>query len=184
MIKSESTIMRDFAIIALSVAVALLLVKTGLVSDLLASVSGFWLIGSFIAGMLFVSVFTVAPAAAVLIELFQLNSLLGVALAGGLGALLGDWVVFRFLRDRVAGDLSYLLKHSGLRRLIAVFRLRCFRWLMPLVGALIVASPFPDEIGLALMGLSRLRTAVFLPLSFALNFLGILVIGLAVKAVG
>lgn len=176
--------MRDLGIVALSVAVALLLVKTDILGDFLTSASGLRFIGGFIAGMFFVSIFTAAPAAAVLIELFRVNSLLEVALAGGLGALLGDWVMFRFMRDRVAGDLAYLLKHSGLQRLIAVFRLRCFRWLTPLLGALIVASPFPDEIGLALMGLSRLRTAVFLPLSFILNFLGIFVIGLAVRAVG
>lgn len=176
--------MRDLGIVALSVAVAFLLVKTGLVAEFLASAGGLRFIGSFIAGMFFVSVFTAAPAAAVLVELFEANSLLEVALAGGLGALLGDWVMFRFMRYHVANDLAYLLKHSGPRRLIAVFRLRCFRWLAPLLGALIVASPFPDEIGLALMGFSRLRTAVFLPVSFILNFLGILVIGFAVKALG
>lgn len=176
--------MRDLGIVALSVAIAFLLVKTGLIAEFLASAGGLRFIGGFIAGMFFVSVFTAAPAAAVLIELFRVNSLLEVAWAGGLGALLGDWVMFRFLRDRVAGDLRYLLKHSGLRRLIAVFRLRCFRWLTPLLGALIIASPFPDEIGLALMGFSRLRTVVFLPISFILNFFGILVIGLAVKSLG
>ncbi len=176
--------MRNLATVAFSVAVAVLLVRTGIIGEFLASLGNVRLIGSFIAGMFFVSAFTVAPAAAVLIELFQANSLWAVAATGGLGALVGDWVMFRFLRDRVAEDLSYLLKRSGFGRLRAAFALESLRWLMPLIGALIIASPFPDEIGLALMGFSRLRTAVFVPLSFTLNFLGILAVGLAVKAVG
>ncbi len=178
-----SHLIQDLGIIALSVGVAVLLVRTGSVERLLVSVGGFTIFGSFFAGIFFVSAFTVAPAAAVLVEFFRANSLLEVAFAGGLGALAGDYLMFRFLRDRVAEDIASLLRHSRLRRLLAVFRLRCFRWVTPLAGALIVASPFPDEIGLALMGLSRLRTAIFLPISFALNFLGILAMGLAVKAI-
>lgn len=183
--RREAThVMRDLGIVALSVAVAVLFVRTGLIAELLALASGFKLISGFIAGMLFVSIFTLAPAAAVLIELFRANSLLDVAFTAGLGGLIGDWLMFRFLRDRVADDLGYLVRHSGFRRLLAVFRLKCFRWLTPLIGALIVVSPLPDEIGLALMGFSRLSTALFLPLSFALNFLGILAVGLIVRAVG
>jgi hypothetical protein len=182
--KTAARVMRDLGTVGLSVAVAVLLVKTGLIAELLATVSGVRLIGGFIAGMLFVSVFTVAPAAAVLIELFGVNSLLEVALGAGLGGLVGDWLMFRFLRNRVADDLRELLRRSGSQRLLAIFRLKCFRWLTPLIGAIIVASPLPDEIGLALMGLSGLRTAMFLPLSFILNFFGILAVGLAVRAVG
>ncbi len=184
MTRAARNTIRDLAAVAFSVAVAVLLVKTGLIGALLISLGDLRFIGSFTAGMFFVSVFTVAPAAAVLVELFQTSSLFEVAVFGGLGALVGDWVMFRFLRDRVANDLTELLRHSGFRRTFAVFRLKCFRWLTPLIGALIVASPFPDEIGLALMGLSGLRTALFLPISFTLNFLGILAVGLVVKAVG
>lgn len=174
--------MRDLGIVMLSVAVAVLGVRTGLAGELLSAAGGLRFIGSFIAGMFFVSIFTAAPAAAVLIELFQANSLLEVAVAAGLGGLAGDWVMFRFLRDHVARDLAFLARHSPLRRPLAVFRLKSSRWLTPLVGALMVASPLPDEMGLALMGLSGLRTALFLPLSFMLNFLGILAIGLVVRA--
>lgn len=182
--RPASNVLRDIGVIALSIVVAVLLARSGIVGELLASVGGFALIGGFLAGMFFVSVFTVAPAAAVLIELFRANSLLEVALAAAAGGLLGDWVMFRFLRDHIAADLAYLARRSPLRRLLAVFRLKCFHWLTPLVGALIVASPLPDEIGLALMGISGLRTALFLPLSFGLNFLGILALGLIARVAG
>ena len=47
---------------------------------------------------------------------------------------------------------------------------------MPLTGAIIIASPLPDELGLAMMGLSRVPIAAFIPISYTMNFLGILLI--------
>jgi hypothetical protein len=41
------------------------------------------------------------------------------------------------------------------------------------LGALIIASPLPDEFGLALMGISRMRALVLMPISFVMNALGI-----------
>ena len=42
-----------------------------------------------------------------------------------------------------------------------------------MLGAAIIASPLPDEIGLSLMGMSKTRVAVLIPVSFAMNALGI-----------
>ncbi len=130
----------------------------------------------------FVSVFTVAPATVVLAEIAQSNSIFLVAFFGGIGALVGDLVIFRFIKDRLADDFLYLIKKSKFGRWVSIFHLRLFRWLVPLVGALIVASPLPDELGLTMMGLSKMRTSLFIPLSFLLNSLGILVIGLIAQS--
>ena len=61
--------------------------------------------------------------------------------------------------------------------------LRIFRWLIAFLGALIIASPLPDELGLTMMGFSKIKTSLFIPISFLLNSLGILIIGLIAKAV-
>ncbi|MEK7660290.1 MAG: hypothetical protein AAB343_03750 [Patescibacteria group bacterium] len=42
------------------------------------------------------------------------------------------------------------------------------------MGAIIIASPFPDEVGISLMGISQLKNWQFLVISFLLNSLGIL----------
>jgi hypothetical protein len=60
--------------------------------------------------------------------------------------------------------------------------MRVFRAVMPFLGALIIASPLPDELGLVFLGISKLKTRYFLPLSFVLNFFGILIIGLIAKS--
>jgi hypothetical protein len=57
-----------------------------------------------------------------------------------------------------------------------ILKKRRFRRVLPFIGALIIASPFPDEIGLALIGLSTLSRAQFLLLSYVMNTLGVLAI--------
>ena len=173
--------MRDLGIIILSIVIAVILVKTGALKSLLTSTQELKFVGSFLAGIFFVSVFTAAPATVVLAEIAQSNSVFWVALFGGLGALVGDLVIFRFVKDRLSADFLYLIKKSKSERLISIFRLKLFRWLIPFVGALIVASPLPDELGLTMMGLSKMKNSLFIPLSFLLNFLGIVAIGLIAK---
>lgn len=174
--------MRDLGIIILSIVIAVILVKTGALKSLLTSTQELKFIGSFVAGIFFVSVFTAAPATVVLAEIAQSNSIFWVAFFGGIGALVGDLVIFRFIKDRLSADFLYLIKKSKSERLISIFRLKLFRWLIPFAGALVVASPLPDELGLTMMGLAKMKTSLFIPLSFLLNFLGILAIGFITKA--
>ena len=174
--------MRDLGIIILSIVIAIILVKTGAFKSLLTSTQELRFIGSFVAGIFFVSVFTAAPATVVLAEIAQSNSIFWVAFFGGIGALVGDLIIFRFIKDRLSEDFLYLIKKSKSERLISIFQLKLFRWLIPFIGALIVASPLPDELGLTMMGLSKMKTSLFIPLSFLLNFLGIMTVGLIAKA--
>jgi hypothetical protein len=41
-------------------------------------------------------------------------------------------------------------------------------------GAVIIASPFPDEIGVSLMGMARMSGLAFVALTYVLNAAGIL----------
>lgn len=178
----KNNIMRDLGVIIFSIVIAVILAKTGALESLLASTQEWRILGSLLAGIFFVSVFTVAPASVVLVEIAKANSLLEVALVGGIGALIGDLLIFRFIKDNLAEDILWLIRRTKQERIVSIFRLKLFRWLIPFIGALIVASPLPDEIGLAMMGLSKMKTAVFMPISFVLNFLGILVIGMIAKS--
>lgn len=177
----KNNLTRDLEIIILSIVIAVILAKTGVLRDLLTSTQEWRFAGSLLAGMFFVSIFTAAPAAVVLVGIAQSNSVWEVALFGGIGALIGDLLIFRFIKDRLAEDIRWLIMKTKQERLVSIFRLKLFRWLVPFIGALVVASPLPDEIGLTMMGLSKMKTAVFIPISFTLNFLGILVIGLIAR---
>lgn len=177
----KNNIMRDLGIITLSIVVAVILAKTGVLVDLLTSTQEWELLGSLIAGMFFVSIFTAAPAGVVLFEIAAANSIWEVALFGGIGALIGDLLIFRFIKDSLSEDIRWFMRKTKQERLISLFRFKFFRWFIPFIGALVIASPLPDEVGLAMMGFSKMKMAIFIPISFVLNFLGILVIGLFAK---
>jgi hypothetical protein len=177
----NNNLIKDFAIIVLSIIIAIILVKTGLIKEWLASVQEMKFIGSFIAGLFFTSFFTVAPATAVLAEAARLNSVWWVAFFGGIGALIGDLIIFRFIKNRLSEDFFYLINQSKFRKLKSAFRWKFIKWLMPFIGALVIASPLPDELGLIMMGLAKTKNSLFIPIAFLLNFSGILVIGLIAK---
>jgi membrane protein DedA with SNARE-associated domain len=140
--------------------------------------------GSFVAGLFFTSIFTTAPAIVTLGQIAEANNIWATALFGAFGALIGDLLIFRFVRDELTDHLLEAMKHSpGLRRLRALMRGRHFRWFTIALGGLIIASPLPDELGISLIGLSKSSTKYFIPMSLVFNFIGILIIGLAARAI-
>ncbi len=177
----KNNLIKDLGIIFLSIILAVILVKTGILKTFLISAREWEIVGSFFAGMFFVSMFTVAPAGVILVEIAQSNSVFLTAIFGGLGALVGDLIIFRFIKDRLSGDFNYLINRVGVERFKHVFRFRFLKHLMSFFGALIVASPLPDELGLAMMGLSKMKSSLFIPVSFLLNFSGIFIIGSIAK---
>ena len=181
--KHNHNVMRDLAIIALSTVVAVIFVKTGILKSMLTSTQDMKFLGSFVSGIFFVSIFTAIPATVIIAELAKTNSIFLVALVGGLGALFGDLIIFRFIKNNLSEDFSYLIKKSRSERFFSIFKLRLFRWFVPFIGALVVASPLPDELGLAMMGLSKIKTSLFVPISFILNSLGILIICIIARSV-
>src|SRR4029078_3572505 len=94
------------------------------------------LLASFVAGMFFTSIATTAPAVVVLGGLSLAVNPLLVALTGGAGAVLGDFVLFSFVRDRIAQDAAYLLRGPSMQRVRLIAKRRYFRRVLPIVGAL------------------------------------------------
>jgi len=173
---------QDFFILLASIAVAWAIVHFGIVETLLLYTGDGVLLTGFIAGMFFTSVMTTAPAMAVLGVLsFHINPLV-LAVAGGAGAVCGDYLIFAFVRDRLGDDFAYLIKRTGTPRFFKIFHRKSFRWVLPFAGGLIIASPLPDELGLAMLGLARMRTSRFIALSFVFNSIGILIIALVARS--
>ena len=180
---SENHILIDVAIIVLSVLVAILLVQTEVLTNLLASAGNIEIWGAFIAGMFFTSIFTTAPAIATLGEISIIHGIFYTALFGAMGSVLGDLIIFRLVRDRFSEHVSEIMTHQSVwRRFHLLFKRRFFRWFTILVGGFILASPLPDELGIAVLGFSKMNMKYFALLSFVFNFLGILLIGLAAGA--
>ena len=141
----KNNLTKDIGIIVLSVVVAIILIKTGAIEEILKQTRDLWFLDSFIAGMFFTSVFTTVPAIVALGEIAQLSqSVFLVAVFGGLGALCGDLIIFRFMRDRFGKDIfgkdiMGLIKNSKNGKLRSIVRLKHFRWLTFFLGALVIA---------------------------------------------
>lgn len=179
--KHPSELAKNLIIVIASIFAAVLLAKSGVVGVILTQTKEIEILASFIGGFFFTSLFTVAPATVVLAEIAQENSPFLVAALGGLGAVAGDLILFKFLKSHLTDQLINLFSHPKSERLLKLFHLNIFHWLMVFVGAVVIASPLPDELGLMLMGLGELNTRFLIPLSFVLNSLGILVIGLIAR---
>lgn len=182
--KGEFFLMQDIAIISFSIFVAIFLVKTNVLSEVLLTTQKLHSIGSFIAGMFFTSVFTTAPAIATLGHIARESSILNNALFGAMGAVLGDIVIFHFIKDKLSEHVLEVVGHNSLwKRTHTLYKLKYFRWLTFLIGGLLIASPLPDELGIGLLGFSKMKIRQFIPLSLFFNFIGILLIGIVARTI-
>jgi uncharacterized membrane protein YdjX (TVP38/TMEM64 family) len=100
-----------------------------------------------------------------------------IGIIAGLGAVFGDFVIFRFVKDSLSKEVQSIYDHiDGKHHIRRVFHSKYFSWSIPVIGAIIIASPLPDEIGVSLMGISKMRAYKFLVISFILNAIGIFLI--------
>lgn len=140
-------------------------------------------LGVFLAGIFFVSSFTVVPVSIILFFFAKELDPVSIALVAGLGAMFGDYLIFRFLKDYIFEELRPFFRKLK-SSLFPRFKLNpYFSWIIPVLGAIIIASPFPDEIGIGLLGLSKIKNWQFVLVSFVLNSLGILLMLLIFKSI-
>jgi hypothetical protein len=168
----------DAAFIVFSIIFAVVIQKTGLVDNLIEWLGNLKYLGIFLAGMLFTSIFTTATSIVILINLAETVNPLVLGLIGGMGAVLGDYILFRFMRDTILDDVKYLASFARENRFSTIFKTRLFRFFLPFLGAVILASPFPDELAITLFSMSKINSRLFLGISYIFNSAGILLIGL------
>lgn len=166
----------DIVLVTVSIYLAIYLVHSGAIPWVVAQAHGNILLVSLIAGLFFTSFFTTPPAIAVFSGLAHSGNPLLIAAIGGLGSVCGDSLIFLFVRGRVTKDAGALMSGPRLKRLIKILKRRHFQRVLPLIGGLIIASPLPDELGLALIGVSNMKRSSFFLLSYCMNALGILAI--------
>lgn len=167
---------KNTGFLVISLVVFFYFANTDFVRNIINTIGGFGYIGAFITGIFFVSTFTVAPAMVVLYNLADRLNPFEVAILAGVGAVVGDYLIFRFFKDKVFEELKPLFFRFKGHYLQKIFKTPYFVWLTPLIGAAIIASPFPDEVGVGILGIAKLRNWQFALLSFFLNATGIFII--------
>lgn len=142
----------------------------------LLNLDGLGYIGAFIAGVFFVSTFGVATGAVTLLVLAESLNIFLLGIIAGAGAVLGDFLLFRFVKDRLLDEIGPIYENLGGDHLNKILHTKHFRWMFPVIGAIIIASPLPDELGVSIMGIAKMKNKTFLLLSFILNALGIILV--------
>lgn len=158
------------------------LATTSVAQNIISALGATGYIGAFFVGIFFVSIFTAAPASVVLFNLANSLHPVEIALIAGAGAVVGDYIIFRYMKDTVFEELAPLFEKVTTHKLRKLFYTPYFVWLTPILGMLFIASPGPDEVGIGLLGLSKIKKWQFLLVTFVLNFTGILLIVLLARA--
>ena len=156
--------------------VFLILAGTPFMSQLIADAGHWGVPGAFLTGFFFVSTFTVAPATLVLVSLTHILDPLSLAIAASAGAILGDYLIFRFVRTRLVDEWAPIFNKVADTRVGRLFASPFFLWLMPVLGASIIISPLPDEFGVGMLGASRLESKKMLALISVLNTIGVFLV--------
>lgn len=160
--KHKRSLFINVIFLAAGLAAAVFLSQLNFFSVFLAEFGRMGYLGVFLSGIFFVLSFTAALAGLVLIKFSATMPMILVSLIAGLGGAAGDLLIFGLVRNGFKAEAKKAYRRSFF-----------LRWLLPIVGALIIASPLPDEIGVTLMGITNIKPKRFMLVSFLLNSLGI-----------
>lgn len=163
-------------IFIISLSIAWYLLKSGILNNLVDRVLPITFAAEILAGSFYTSLLTSPISIAMLLVLAQKQNPIILALIAGLGAALVDLLMVKFFRDNLNKNFSIFSKQLKLDLINNFLKLLKLDFLIPLLGALIIASPLPDELGLFMLGASRLKYYQVVLLTYALNTAGILLI--------
>lgn len=179
--KKVRKLIADLIIFLISIFFAFLLIQNGTLESFIAKVEPVRFLAEFIGGLLFTSFLTTPFSIALFYILADSVHPLQVALIGGFGACLGDLLIIAVFRNSFFDDFKTLERTLKLKRAFNFFRHSHFNHLAPVLGVLIIASPFPDELGLMMLGASKLKMIQLFILTYVLNAAGIFFITLGVR---
>lgn len=166
---------KNISLLILSIFVAFFLWRLDIFHQSLLEIGTLGYLGAFLAGVLFVWIFTMPTALLILLTLSQSGELsfIEIGIIAGAGAVVGDLLIFKFVRGGLSMEIKDIYSAYGGSHLSTIFNSRYFHWTLPFIGAFVLASPLPDEVGVSLLGISKMHTYQFILLSFFLNSLGI-----------
>lgn len=167
---------KNLTYLSLSLIIVIALFRYEPFHDLLLKLGNLGYIGAFFGGMFFVSTFTIAIGSLILFILAEALSPVEIGVVAGMGAVMGDLFIFHFVKDNLMEELRPIYNKLGGNHIYRVLHTPYFSWTLPVVGALIIVSPLPDEVGVSLMGIAKMKTYKFIFLSFILNALGIILV--------
>ncbi len=190
---------RNLILLALSFVFAYYMLKTPQIVSLIENLGNLGYPASFVAGMLFSYGITTVPATAALFTLGKTINPFLIAALGASGTVISDYIIFRIVRDKLLGEINLLSKdvRTLTKPVSALFfweelRVRIWKaishskiWnlIVPVIGGLIIASPLPDELGVAIFGAIKFEPKKFILVAYLLNFVGIFIVAYSARII-
>jgi hypothetical protein len=163
-----------------SIILACILFFSGYLHVITHTIAGYGYVTAFLAGMLFTISFTSAIASFVFIELGNTASPILFAIVGGFGAMVSDLLLYRFLKTSLLEEWKLIMaSRISIQRRAQMERItknRVFIWTVPFIASALIASPVPDEVGVALFSVINFHPKYFSLISFLANMGGIFVL--------
>lgn len=171
---------KNLFLLVLGLAAAVFLYKYDPFHAFLLNIGELGYLGAFIAGFLYDFTVTVGTSIVILLVLAEELPAVGIGAFAAAGAIIGDILIFRLVRGGLARELAPVIgtieKDLGRKRMKTLKHIastKYFHWMLPVVAAMIIGSPFPDEIAFGLMGMTKIKTYQVFLLSAVFNFVGI-----------
>jgi hypothetical protein len=178
----ENWPLKHTTLVAIILVLFILVLDTAIVRAFFEFSTSLGLASAFLAGMFYVSLFTAAPAVIMLVELSKTINIVPLVLFASLGSVVGDLIILKIFQDNIYEEMKYLGKRLGIGIKVNRKQRKAVNWIMALSGIFVLGSPLPDEVGIAMLGMTQYSKARILAVAFLANLVGITFIVFAASA--
>lgn len=167
-------------LVAITFAASILFQDDG-VQSFFHGLGGLGYVSAFFGGMMFAFGFGAPFGVALLATIADDVNVLIAAGIGGIGALISDYLLFKFIRVTFQDEIDRFRTSKAFSLFNGLVMKRMPQKLAYYVSigvaGLMIASPLPDEVGVTLLAsLAVVKEKTFMLIAFSLNTLGILVV--------
>lgn len=168
-----------FILIMISV-ISYFVFSNDVVVDFFKSLHGMGYIYVFFFGCLFAFGFS-TPIATGFFVTFSPSNIFLTALIGGLGAMVSDLLIFKFVKISFTDEFEALKKEKIFLKFRELFQVKWImkieKYLVFIFAGIVIASPMPDEIGIIMLaGFDQIDVKTLGILSFIFKMAGIYVL--------
>lgn len=160
----------------LSIIVAVIILQSQDIRTAIIASADYGYIGALFAGLFFSYGMTTPIALVVFALLGQTLNPVLLGLLGGVGAMVSDWTMFTFLRSTLVSEIKRYNKNKYVAQFKQSNVFALLQQVTPLAAGIIIASPLPDELAVALFGFSTIKTRKFLLMSYVFNAIGLMIV--------